>query len=162
MFWLPGLFLLLEFLYFASIKDFPRFYANHLLKSQGITLTEQMNKFNNDKKPIAVIVAFYILFLTIYCVIGLFYSTWFFTAILLSLFLIEHLIPTKNYYPFLDMKEVDKLEDGTLIRQIKLENIDGTYKRIRIKRYTIDFLFSTIRMVVLATIIILHYNFNYI
>lgn len=72
------------------------------------------------------------------------------------------IIETSSVTCFLDMDDVKNLEEVAFVRQLKLEELNGDYKRIRRKRFSIDYTSSIFRMIIYASIIVLHYNYGLI
>lgn len=171
MYWLPVVFIIIEMIYFTSLTSLNRFNAYEQLKKRNKKknfLTEEEIKklpdYNKNKLFIVGLIVFLIYLITswIYYIVGLFQPWWYLAAGYLFISLVStaygKMFPSKHDYDcFIDIDEIDNIQ---LQRKLKLENINGSTRKERIKILAKGYFFSFIRISVPVAIIVMHYHFN--
>ena len=170
MYWIPIIFVILEIIFLMLIPQFAKFTAMGKLKEKYKELNYDVNDlFENNKFAIYFLLIFglYIILSMIYYVISLFFPIWFIGLIMLSYIIIGDIISKlfpnlfkKDYTSYSDFIDMDKIENVQVQRKLKLDNLNGTSMKTRLKILIPMYINSLIRLSAAVTIIILHYHYG--
>ena len=167
MYWIPAFFIFFEIILFLSVDNIVRYsnikslyqkYKDSALKIYSEKHFHGMNIINN-------ILGIVLLAEMVYFIYGFFYPIWILSAIFFGQFLITTIISKLNGDPSVEKQiKLAKLKgfetsDIKLDRLLKLNEI----KKSEIKTYDfIKYIYPIIRIIIFASIIILHYNYKLI
>lgn len=167
MYWIPGIFIVLDFLVICVLPDVIRMASLKELakRYKDKNLDAEINKFSNlavNWMENFVVIVYLLEF--IYFIIGFFYAIWIYSSIYIGMVVFNKIlssikkeVPTEKLIKYANLKGFNAA-DVKFSRLLKIYELENKVKDYYLKPY----LYSAIKIIAFASIIILHYNFKLI
>lgn len=165
MYWIPAFLIFFEIIFFLSVDQIVRYNNIKSLyqKYKDSALKNYIEKTFHGINIVNTFLALGMLGEMVYFIFGFFHPIWIISVIYFSQFLITSVISRLNGDPSVEKQiKLAKLkgfetEDTKFSRMLKLNEL----KSSEIKTHDwVKYLYPILRMIMLASIIILHYNFK--
>lgn len=165
MYWIPAIFIFLEILLIVSLDNLIRYGNIKFLyeKYKNSDLKEYVNKHFHGIGAINSIFALNLIGELIYFIVALFYSIWFISVIyFVQFFIIQIVAKLKKDISIEKRIKLAQLKgfntsDEKFSRLLKLNELKSS--EIKIYQWTM-YIYPILRIIIFASIIILHYNYN--
>jgi uncharacterized ion transporter superfamily protein YfcC len=167
MYWIPAFFIFFEIIFFLSVDTIVRYDNIKILyqKYKNSELKNYSEKHFHGINVINSILAIGILAEFAYFIFGFFYPIWIISAIYFAQFLITTIISKLSGEPSIEKRiKLAKLKDFETSdikfdRLLKLNEL----KSSEIKTHDwVKYIYPIIRIIIFASIIVLHYNYKII
>ena len=167
MYWIPAFFIFFEIIFFLSVDNIVRYnnIKSLYVKYKDSALKNYIEKNFYGINVINSLLAIGLLSEMVYFIFGFFYPIWIISAIYCGQFLITSIVSKINGDPSIEKQiKLAKLkgfetEDTKFSRMLKLNEL----KSSEIKTYgCVKYIYPIVRIIIFATIIILHYNYKLI
>ena len=165
MYWIPGFLIFFEIIFFLSVDNIVRYNNIKTLyqKYKVSELKDYIEKHFNGINIINSLLAIGLLAEIVYFIFGFFYPIWIISAIFFGQFLITSIVSKVNGGPSVEKQiKLAKLKgfetkDIQFSRLLKLNEL----KNSEIKTYDwLKYIYPVMRIILLASIIILHFNYK--
>ena len=167
MYWIPAFFIFFEIIFFLSVDNIVRYnnIKSLYLKYKDSELKTYIEKNFHGINVTNSLLALVLLAEMVYFIFGFFYPIWIISAIYFGQFLITSIVSKINGDPSIEKQiKLAKLKgfetkDTQFSRMLKLNEL----KNSEIKTYGwVKYIYPIVRIILFATIIILHYNYKLI
>lgn len=164
LFWIPAIFIVIELIYIGSLPKVISLSNIALLskKYKSDDLDKYIEKKYNGFSKLMLVSVLFILFETVYFIVGLFYSIWMFSIVFILFLLFSTVISTsrkkeKDLGKIVKRANLEDFEtsDIKLSRALKMNEI----KNVKTNDWTL-YIYPIIKVLAFLAIIILHYHFQ--